>query len=93
MFGNLGELFETKRPADILGKNKKNNKFLNGVLKFFGIQDGVAGLHKNYINEQLSHVDTEFTKEVFSYFSANTKAEIIEENTLRKKYNLETIAK
>ena len=51
----LGELFETKRPVDILGKKeeRKNNKFLNAVLKMFGYKNGIDSLHESYISEQL----------------------------------------
>lgn len=95
---SVGELFETKRPVDILGnkKNRKNNKFINGIFKIFGMPDGIEGLHKNYIQEQVNQIDkidNNFTKEAFSLFSKEASPVVSEENTLRKKYNLEDFLK
>ena len=92
---SIGELFETKRPVDILGKKeeRKNNKFLNAVLKMFGYKNGIDSLHESYISEQLKWVDMGFAKDAFSEYQKLPNKEIQDNEKTRNICGLENIFK
>ena len=68
--GSIWALFGTKRPIEVLGskEHRNSNKFLNGVLKFFGFPKGMEDLHESYITEQLKWVDMQFSKDCFTEY-------------------------
>lgn len=92
---SVGELFETKWPVDILGKKeeRKNNKFLNAVLKMFGYKNGIDSLHESYITEQLKGIDMNFAKNAFSEYQKLPNKEIQDNEKTRNICGLETIFK
>lgn len=76
--GDVGALFGTKWPIDLLWtkEERSKNKVLNGILKIFGFKNGMEEVHQLYIQDQIKWIDKELANDSYKEYKSTEKTDL-----------------